>query len=61
VYACDAFSEFEKKGLRNKEVGMRWRKEVLEKGSSDDEMTLMKNFLKRTPNQKAFLKEVVGK
>ncbi len=60
VYACDAFGEFEKKGLRNKEVGMRWRKEVLEKGSSDDEMKLIKNFLKRAPSQKAFLKEVVG-
>lgn len=61
VYACDAFGEFEKNGLRNKEVGMRWRKEVLEKGSSEDEMKLIKNFLKRAPNQKAFLKEVIGK
>jgi thimet oligopeptidase len=60
VYACDAFSEFEKKGLTNKEVGMRWRKEVLQKGSSEDEMKLITNFLKRKPNQKAFLKEIVG-
>ncbi len=60
VYACDAFSEFEKKGIFNKEIGMRWRKEVLEKGSSEDEMKLITNFLKRKPNQKAFLKEVVG-
>lgn len=61
VYACDAFSEFEKKGITNHEVGMRWRKEVLEKGSSEDEMKLIKNFLGRSPNQKAFLKEVNGK
>lgn len=64
VYACDAFSEFQTKGnkniMKNKEVGMRWRKEVLEKGSSEDEMKLIKNFLGRAPNQKAFLKEVVG-
>ena len=62
VYACDAFSAFEEKGtknvLTNKEVGMRWRKEVLEKGSSEDEMKLITNFLGRKPNQKAFLKEM---
>jgi Zn-dependent oligopeptidase len=60
VYAADAFGEFEKKGLMNKEVGIRWRKEVLEKGSSEDEMKLITNFLGRKPNQKAFLKEVIG-
>lgn len=65
VYACDAFEAFKTKGnknvMTNTEVGMRWRHEVLEKGSSDDEMKLIKNFLKREPNNKAFLKEVVGK
>jgi thimet oligopeptidase len=65
VYACDAFEAFKTKGnknvMTNTEVGMRWRREVLEKGSSDDEMKLIKNFLKREPNNKAFLKEVVGK
>lgn len=58
VYAQDAFSEFEKKGLDNQEVGMRWRKEVLDKGSSEDELKLMKNFLGRKPSDKAFLKEL---
>ncbi len=58
VYAQDAFSEFEKKGIFNKELGMRWRKEVLEKGSSEDEMQLLKNFLGRKPSDKAFLKEL---
>lgn len=58
VYAQDAFSEFEKKGIFNKELGMKWRKEVLEKGSSDDELTLIKNFLGRKPSNKAFLKEL---
>ncbi|MFA6609150.1 MAG: M3 family metallopeptidase [Candidatus Paceibacterota bacterium] len=65
VYACDAFQSFKTKGnknvMTNTEVGMRWRKEILEMGSSDDEMKLVKNFLKREPNQKAFLKEVIGK
>jgi thimet oligopeptidase len=58
VYAQDAFSEFEKHGLSNKELGMRWRKEVLEKGSSEDELQLVKNFLGRKPSDKAFLKEL---
>ncbi len=62
VYACDAFGDFQKKGnknvMTNSEVGMKWRREVLEKGSSEDEMKLVKNFLGRTPNQKAFLKEI---
>jgi thimet oligopeptidase len=64
VYACDAFESFKIKGnkkvMTNTEVGMKWRHEVLEKGSSDDEMKLVKNFLGREPNQKAFLKEVIG-
>jgi thimet oligopeptidase len=62
VYASDAFSVFQTEGnknpLTNKVVGMRWRKEVLEKGSSDDEMKLISRFLKRKPNEKAFLKEM---
>lgn len=58
VYAQDAFSEFEKHGITNKELGMKWRREVLEKGSSEDEMRLVKNFLGRKPSDKAFLKEL---
>ncbi len=65
VYACDAFESFKTKGnknvMTNTEVGMKWRREVLEKGGSDDEMKLIKNFLGRAPSQKAFLKEVIGK
>ena len=62
VYAQDAFSLFETAGskniLTNKEIGMKWRNEVLEKGSTEDEMKLIKNFLGRKPSQKAFLKEI---
>lgn len=65
VYACDAFLSFKTKGnkdvMKNTEVGMKWRTEVLEKGGSEDEMKLVQNFLGRKPNQKAFLKEVIGK
>lgn len=62
VYACDAFADFKKKGnknvMTNTEQGMKWRHEVLEKGSSEDEMKLITNFLGRKPNDKAFLKEI---
>lgn len=62
VYACDAYGDFQKKGnknvMTNTEIGMKWRREVLEKGSSEEEVKLVKNFLGRQPNQKAFLKEV---
>jgi Zn-dependent oligopeptidase len=58
VYAQDAFGEFEKHGLANKELGMKWRREVLEKGSSEDEMKLVRNFLGRKPSDKAFLREL---
>ncbi|MDB5260675.1 MAG: Zn-dependent oligopeptidase [Candidatus Nomurabacteria bacterium] len=65
VYAIDAFESFKTKGnksvMTNKEIGMKWRKEVLEKGSSEDEIKLITNFLGRKPNQKAFLKELIGK
>lgn len=60
VYAQDAFSEFEKQGLSNVELGMKWRREVLEKGSTNDELKLITNFLGRKPNSKAFLREVIG-
>lgn len=62
VYACDAFETFKTKGNKNvftnSEVGMKWRREVLEKGSSEDEMKLLTNFLGRKPSNKAFLKEL---
>lgn len=58
VYAQDAFGEFEKKSIFDKELGMKWRREVLEKGSSEDEIKLVTNFLGRKPNNKAFLKSL---
>lgn len=56
VYACDMFSEFEKKGALSPEMGARYRKEVLSKGGSNDALKLVSNFVGREPNNKAFLK-----
>lgn len=71
VYAQDIYSEFEKaindksafakasaRQSKLKEVGERYRKEILEVGGSRDELVSVKKFLKRNPNNKAFLKEL---
>jgi len=58
VFAVDMFTRFKRAGLLNKNVGMEYRKTILEKGSSEEEMKLLEKFLKRKPNNKAFLKEI---
>ncbi len=56
VYACDVFSRFKKEGLFNKKVGNAYLTEIIERGSSRDEMESLKTFLGRKPNNTAFLK-----
>jgi Zn-dependent oligopeptidase len=56
VYSADLFSIFEKEGLFNKELGMRYRKTILAPGGSVDSIDNVKKFLGRDPNDKAFLK-----
>lgn len=58
VYAQDMFTRFEEEGLLNKNTGQDYRTWILEKGSSMDEMKLIKGFLGRTPNNKAFFKYI---
>lgn len=61
VYAADMFTRFEKEGIMNKKTGADYRKWILEKGSSMEEIDLVKGFLKRNPNNKAFLNEIGAK
>ncbi len=61
VYADDVFSEFKKHGIFSKKIGMKYRKEILEVGGSRDEMESLKAFLGRKPNNKAFIKNILGK
>lgn len=42
----------------NKEAGRRYRYQVLEKGSSRDEMESLTEFLGREPRSDAFYKEL---
>ncbi len=58
VYSYDLFSRFKKEGIMNKKVGMDLRNKILAKGDSEDAMKLMKDFLGRKPNNKAFLEEL---
>jgi Zn-dependent oligopeptidase len=59
VYAQDMFSVFKAAGVVSPEVGGRYRREILERGSSRDEMDSLKAFLGREPNENAFL-ELIG-
>jgi thimet oligopeptidase len=58
VYAADMFTRFQKEGLLNPKTGADYRKFILEPGSSEEAINLVKSFLKREPNQRAFLKEI---
>jgi len=58
VYAQDMFSVFDKNGILDKKTGLRYRDIILAKGSSENELDLVKEFLGRDPDNKAFLKEL---
>ncbi len=58
VYAQDMFSVFEEKGVLNPEVGMDYRNKILSRGSEEDEMKMLIDFLGREPNDKAFVKSL---
>jgi len=42
----------------NKEQGLRYRNAVIGKGSSEDEMKMLTDFLGRPPNAKALYEEL---
>jgi len=58
VIAEDFFSEFEKNGIFNPEIGLKFRREILEKGGSEDEEKLVENFLGRPAQNGPFLKSI---
>jgi thimet oligopeptidase len=54
VYAQDMFTVFKNGGLTNPTVGARYRREILEKGDMQEAIVLLRNFIGREPNAKAF-------
>jgi thimet oligopeptidase len=58
VFGDDMFSVFEERGATNPEVGMAYRREVLERGGSVDAEEILRKFLGREPDNKAFLNKL---
>lgn len=56
VLDSDAFEAFKENGLFDKRTAISFRKNVLEKGNSDDPMILYKNFRGAEPKMKPMLK-----
>ena len=52
------FSRFKKEGVLNPKTGRDYRHWILEKGSSMEELDLVRGFLGRAPSNKAFLKSI---
>ena len=58
VYAQDMFSVFVKNGVMDTATGIRYRKEILEKGATVPEIEMVEKFLGRKPNSDAFLQSL---
>jgi peptidyl-dipeptidase Dcp len=57
VLDADAFEAFEEKGLFDQATATSFRKNILEKGGSEDPMVLYKRFRGREPKVDALLKK----
>jgi thimet oligopeptidase len=60
VIGLDMLSAFENHML-DPRVGARYRETILAQGSQEEEMDMVRKFLGREPNNKAFLAEISGK
>lgn len=56
VLSADAFSLFEERGIFDAETGRAFRRQILEKGGSEDAMVLYVNFRGREPSIDALLR-----
>jgi oligopeptidase A len=56
VLSADLFSKFEREGIFNAEIGLAFKKAILEKGGSEAPMDLFKAFMGREPNINALLR-----
>jgi len=58
VLEADAFSLFEEKGVFNREVSGSFRKNILEKGRSEDASVLYRNFRGHDPQPEALMRKL---
>lgn len=58
VIAQDFFHEFEKQGVFNTDLGRKFRREILEKGGTEEETDMVKNFLGRSEQIGPFLQSI---
>lgn len=58
VYAEDMFSVFKKNGVMDPATGIRYKKEILEKGGTVPETEMVEKFLGRKSNSDAFLESL---
>ena len=58
VLEADAYSLFKEKGIFNTEVSNSFRKEILEKGGTEDEAVIYRNFRGHNPQPDALMKKL---
>ncbi|MFO0840343.1 MAG: M3 family metallopeptidase [Phycisphaerae bacterium] len=58
VYAQDIFSRFKELGMLSPEAGMYYRKKILARGGTVDEIDLVRDYLGREPDMKPFLEHL---
>jgi Zn-dependent oligopeptidase len=56
VYGDDMFGRFEAEGVMSPEVGLAYRRQILEPGGSRDAIELLRAFLGRDPSPATFLR-----
>lgn len=55
VFGLDMFSRFEEAGVTSPDIGLAYRRAILEPGGSKDAADLLRDFLGREPSNAAFL------
>jgi metallopeptidase MepB len=60
VYAADLYNTVFRDDPLNPFIAARYRSDVLQKGSSQSEITILEQFLGRKPNSQSFLDEVAS-
>ena len=58
VYAQDMFQRFKELGMLNPEAGAYYREKILSKGSTQDSLDLIRDYLGREPSMDAFLESL---